>query len=161
MKRIETNNINLRANITEILNEIETDLLSNQNELAFRTDYYTKKYRGDILNDVFVGLTIGEFYMYKMIVYINNGQSKVRSEYSLNRSLTKVINITTTYTPMIKIFNIPTFGDEQIDVKLNSEIKKFLEKNPNLKVISKPSLTEIRGIYPNRDNTTSIQVDFR
>lgn len=161
MKRIETNNINLRVNLEEVLNEIETDLLNNQSELAYRTDYYTKKYRGDLLNDVFVGLTIGEFYMYKMIVYINNGQSKVRSEYTLNRKLTEIINITTTYIPMVKIFNVPTFGTDSIDKALDTQIKEFLTKNPNLRVIHKPTLSEIRGIYPNRDNTTSIQVDFR
>ena len=40
--------------------EIKQDLMNNLQDIPNRTNYYSKKYRGDIVTDINVGLGVGE-----------------------------------------------------------------------------------------------------
>lgn len=83
----------LFLNINEKYNEIEKDLIENQSELFNRFTYYTTKYRGDLLNDVNVGLFAGDGNIPTVQIFIRNKTGYIRTHLTFTRDGRTLNNI--------------------------------------------------------------------
>lgn len=160
MKRIKPNPYTLRVNNIETLNTIDQDILGNIRELFNRTEYFGSKYRGDLLNDICLGLFTGDDLLPTARLYINNGHAIVVKTYKLNKQKTRLISTSLNIKEMIKNFEINVFGEEPMINRLNKEIETFLDKNPHLTPSSYPTREELFGIYPDKDGTVIVGVNF-
>lgn len=59
--------------------EIRKDLLDNAEEIRYRTEYYTRKYRGNRLNDINVGIITEPNYAYTVQVFLRNKQGYIKN----------------------------------------------------------------------------------
>lgn len=67
-------NIDLAAKHKEIVD----DILNNAEEIRYRTEYYTRKYRGNRLNDINVGIYSNGGHQYVVQVFLRNKQGWVK-----------------------------------------------------------------------------------
>lgn len=73
-------------------NEIEKDLITNQADVFLRYNYYTKKYKGDRLNDINVGLFLNDSYKLVAQIFIRNKTGYIRTHLIFNKEGNKIID---------------------------------------------------------------------
>lgn len=81
------------VNVKEKYNEIEADIIANEKDIFNLYNYYTHKYRGDLLNDINVGLFLNDRYLPIVQIFVRNKTGYIKSHILFNREGTKIINI--------------------------------------------------------------------
>jgi hypothetical protein len=82
-------------NIQEKYNTIEQDLINNQSDVFLRYNYFTKKYKGDRLNDVNVGLFLDDNYQPVAQIFVRNKTGYIKKHLVFNREGNKILNTIT------------------------------------------------------------------
>lgn len=85
-------NNNMLVDIKNTYNKIEKDLIDNQNDVFLRYEYYTKKYKGDRLNDINVGLFLNDSYQPVAQIFVRNKKGYIRTHLVFNREGNKIID---------------------------------------------------------------------
>lgn len=85
-------NNNMLVDIKNTYNKIEKDLIDNQNDVFLRYDYFTKKYKGDRLNDINVGLFLNDNYQPVAQIFVRNKKGYIRTHLIFNREGNKIID---------------------------------------------------------------------
>jgi hypothetical protein len=85
-------------NIQEKYNEIQQHIISNQKDIFNLYNYYTKLWKGDRLNDVNVGLFLGDGNIPTAQIFVRNKTGYIKSHIQFNRSGDTIINIKTLNT---------------------------------------------------------------
>lgn len=83
----------LFIDINEKLNEIEADITANQSEIFNRYTYYTTKYKGDLLNDVNVGLFINDGNIPTVQIFVRNKTGCIRKHIQFTNDYRKIKDI--------------------------------------------------------------------
>lgn len=73
-------------------NQIEKDIIDNQSEIFLLYNYYTRKYRGDRLNDINVGLFLNDRQQPTVQIFIRNNKGYIKTHLIFNREGNKVID---------------------------------------------------------------------
>ena len=86
-------------NIQNKYNEIIQDFTTNQKDIFNLYNYYTKKYKGDRLNDVNCGLFLGDGNIPTVQIFVRNKTGYVKSHILFNKAGdtiidTKILNTT-------------------------------------------------------------------
>lgn len=157
MIRIKSAQNRAKINIYETYNMILDDLFKNQKDIVLRYKYYTTKYRGDLLNDVNIGIFEDAALNTVAQIYLSNGDTKLKSTCYLDDRQQKIIDLKTKLYTMIIEFELPMFEDKvSYDERLNERIKSFLDKNPHLSVAKNNTGQEIKEKrYPKNNNITT------
>ncbi len=79
-------------NIQDKYNEIEQHIITNQKDIFNMHNYYTKKWRGNRLNDVSVAMFIGDGNIPTVQIFVRNKTGYRRSRILFNRAGDKVID---------------------------------------------------------------------
>ena len=85
-------------NIQNKYNEIERHIIDNQKDIFNMYNYYTKKWRGNRLNDTNVGMFIGDGNIPTVQIFVRNATGYIRSHVLFNKTGDTVINIKTLNT---------------------------------------------------------------
>lgn len=80
------------VNIQNKYNEIEQDIMTNAADVFLLYNYYTRKYKGNRLNDINVGLFINTNYKPVAQIFVRNKKGYIRTQLIFNKELTKVID---------------------------------------------------------------------
>lgn len=134
MKRVKPEIRTARVNVEKTLKMIETDILDNQHEVIHRQDYYTTKYRGDILNDINVGIFLNDSLEVVIQIYVSNGFTSIRKRFIMNkdgRSIQKETIETKTIT-VHKEFDV--YDGEKLDTKVREFKENFKRENPHFTI---------------------------
>lgn len=86
---------NLWLDLIEEYSKIEKDIIENKKEIFLRYNYYTRKYRGDLLNDVNVGLIADEYYRPVVQVFLRNKTGYIKKHIVFNRGGDEILSIET------------------------------------------------------------------
>ena len=86
-------------NIQNKYNEIEQHIIDNQKDIFNMYNYYTKKWRGNRLNDINVGMFIGNNNIPTVQIFVRNKTGYIKSHILFNRNGdtiidTKILNTT-------------------------------------------------------------------
>ena len=86
-------------NIQNKYNEIEQHIIVNQKDIFNMYNYYTKKWRGNRLNDVNVGMFLGDNNIPTVQIFVRNKTGYIRSHTFFNKAGdtiidTKILNTT-------------------------------------------------------------------
>lgn len=81
--------------IQETYNLIHNDLMVNKKDLFFMYNYYTKKYKGDRLNDINVGLFLNDKQMPTAQIFVRNKTGYIKTHLVFNRAGTEVKEVIT------------------------------------------------------------------
>lgn len=81
------------VNVKEKYNEIEADIIANQSDVFNLYNHYTHKYRGDLLNDINVGLFLNENYVPVVQIFVRNKTGYIKSQLEFNREGTEIVNV--------------------------------------------------------------------
>lgn len=93
MTRVHTNPRTLLIDVNEIYNLIEKDLVDNASHILWEYDYYTKKYRGDRLNNVNVGIHQNQALEFVAQIYVDNGIDIRKSHLILSRDYKRISRV--------------------------------------------------------------------
>lgn len=132
MQRVDVDPTTLLINVQEIYDMIEQDLVSNSNEVIHRYDYYTHKYRGDLLNDVNVGIFINDNLKIVVQIYITNGIDAIKTQliYSNDgRRISAIDEIINTFKNNIMKIKVPVYtkeNDLSLEDRIRIEVKTLL-----------------------------------
>lgn len=85
----------LFLDLIDTYQQIENDLITNQEEVFLRYNYYTRKYRGNLLNDVNVGLTINEDHKPVAQIFLRNKTGHIKKHVVFNNEGNKIMGINT------------------------------------------------------------------
>ena len=85
-------------NIQNKYNEIIQDFTTNQKDIFNLYNYYTKKYKGDRLNDVNCGLFLGDGNIPTVQVFVRNKTGYIKSHILFNKAGDTIIDIKTLNT---------------------------------------------------------------
>lgn len=80
-------------NIQNKYKEIEQHIIDNQKDIFNMYNYYTKKWRGSRLNDVNVGLFLGDGNIPTVQIFVRNKTGYIKKHISFNRAGDKIIDI--------------------------------------------------------------------
>lgn len=80
--------VDIKYKYTEILE----DLYRNQEEVFLRYNYYTKKYRGDLLNDINVGLFLNENYQPTAQIFLRNKTGYIKTHLIFNKEGNRILD---------------------------------------------------------------------
>lgn len=75
----------LIMDIDDTYRSIEQDITSNAGEIFNRYTYYTTKYRGDRLNDINVGLFLGDGNIPTVQIFVRNKTGCIRTHIQFTR----------------------------------------------------------------------------
>ena len=86
-------------NIQNKYKEIEQNIIDNQKDIFNMYNYYTKKWRGNRLNDVNVGMFLGDSNIPTVQIFVRNKTGYIKSHILFNRNGdviidTKILNTT-------------------------------------------------------------------
>ena len=86
-------------NIQNKYNEIEQHIITNQKDIFNMYNYYTKKWRGCRINDVNVGMFLGDGNIPTVQIFVRNKTGYIKSHISFNKAGdtiidTKILNTT-------------------------------------------------------------------
>lgn len=73
-------------------NEIEQDLLANEKDIFLRYNYFSKKYKGDRLNDVNLGLFMNNYLEPVAQIFVRNKTGYIRTLFTFNSDGNKILN---------------------------------------------------------------------
>ena len=85
-------------NIQNKYNEIIQDFTTNQKDIFNLYNYYTKKYKGDRLNDVNCGLFLGDGNIPTVQIFVRNKTGYIRSHILFNKAGDTIIDTKTLNT---------------------------------------------------------------
>lgn len=80
------------ADIKNKYNEIEQDLINNQEDVFLRYNYFTKKYKGNRLNDYNVGLFLNDKQQPTAQIFVRNKTGCIKTHLIFNRLGNKIID---------------------------------------------------------------------
>ena len=80
------------ADIKNKYNEIEQDLINNQQDVFLRYNYYTKKYKGNRLNDFNVGLFLNDNLQPVAQIFVRYKTCCIKTHLIFNKAGNSVIN---------------------------------------------------------------------
>lgn len=132
MQRVDVDPTTLLINVQEIYDMIEQDLVSNSNEVIHRFNYYTHKYRGDLLNDVNVGIFINDNLKIVVQIYVTNGIDTIKTQliYSNDgRRISAIDEIINTFKNNIMKIKVPVYtkeNDLSLEDRIRIEVKTLL-----------------------------------
>ena len=78
-------------NIQNKFDQIKQDIIKNQNDIFNLYNYYTKKYKGNRLNDVNVGLFLNEHQEPTVQIFVRNKTGYIKSHLIFNNLGTEII----------------------------------------------------------------------
>lgn len=87
-------------NIQNKYKEIEQNIIDNQKDIFNMYNYYTKKWRGDRLNDVNVGLFLGDGNIPTVQIFIRNKTGYIKKHILFNKvgdKINDIKNLNTTF----------------------------------------------------------------
>lgn len=132
MQRVDIDPTTLLINVQEVYDMIEQDLVSNSNEVIHRFDYYTHKYRGDLLNDVNVGIFINDNLKIVVQIYVTNGIDIIKTQliYSNDgRRISAIDEIINTFKNNIMKIKVPVYTKENnlsLEDRIHIEVETLL-----------------------------------
>lgn len=85
-------------NIQNKYNEIEQDIIANQKDIFNLYNYYTKKYKGNRLNDVNVGLFLGDGNIPTVQIFVRNKTGYIKSQILFNKAGDSIVDTKTLNT---------------------------------------------------------------
>lgn len=85
-------------NIQNKYKEIEQHIIANQKDIFNMYNYYTKKWKGDRLNDVNCGIFLAEGNIPTVQIFVRNKTGYIKSHLQFNKAGDAVINIKTLNT---------------------------------------------------------------
>ena len=85
-------------NIQNKYNEIIQDFTTNQKDIFNLYNYYTKKYKGDRLNDVNCGLFLGDGNIPTVQIFVRNKTGYIKSHILFNKAGDTIIDTKTLNT---------------------------------------------------------------
>lgn len=80
-------------NIQNKYNEIEQHIIDNQKDIFNMYNYYTKKWRGNRLNDVNVGMFLGDGNIPTVQIFVRNRTGYIKSHILFNKTGDTIIDI--------------------------------------------------------------------
>ena len=88
-----------KINVKEEYNIIESDIIKNQKDIFKLYNYYTKKYRGNILVDRNVGLFLGDNNIPTVQIFVRQKNEYIKTHILFNKAGdtvidTKILNTT-------------------------------------------------------------------
>lgn len=86
---------NIFIDIDQVHNLIEQDITSNASEIFNRYIYYTSKYRGNRLNDINVGLFLGDGNIPTVQIFIRNKTGYIKTHIQFTRDGRNITNTLT------------------------------------------------------------------
>ena len=86
-------------NIQDKYNEIEQNIIANQKDIFNMYNYYTKKWRGNRLSDINVGLFLGDGNVPTVQIFVRQKNEYIKSHILFNKAGdaiidTKILNTT-------------------------------------------------------------------
>jgi len=72
--------------------EIEQDIIDNQKDIFLRYNYFSKKYMGDRLNDVNLGLFLNDNLEPVAQIFVRNKTGYIKTHLIFNREGNEIIN---------------------------------------------------------------------
>ena len=81
-----------KINIMNEYNNIEKDIIDNQKDIFNLYNYYTKKYRGNIIFDRNVGLFLNDNQQPVAQIFVRNKKGYIRTHLVFNREGNKIID---------------------------------------------------------------------
>lgn len=85
-------------NIQDKVAEIEMHIVTNQKDIFNMYNYYTKKWKGSRLNDINVGLFLGDGNIPTVQIFVRNKTGYVKKHILFNKVGDRIINIKTLNT---------------------------------------------------------------
>ena len=85
-------------NIQNKYKEIEQHIIDNQKDIFNMYNYYTKKWRGDRLNDCNVGIFLGDGNVPTVQIFVRNKTGLIRSHILFNKAGDTIIDAKTLNT---------------------------------------------------------------
>ena len=79
-------------NIQDKYNEIEQDIITNQKDVFNLYNYYTKKYKGNRLNDINCGLFLGDNNIPTVQIFVRNKTGYIKSHILFNKAGDRIID---------------------------------------------------------------------
>jgi hypothetical protein len=80
--------------LQEKFQEIKNDILvDNHQDLLNRQEYFTKKYRGNRLNDVNVGIWEEAYGTFKVQIFLRNKSGYLREQFRCKKVSSRITNI--------------------------------------------------------------------
>lgn len=79
-------------NIQSKYKEIEQHIITNQKDIFNMYNYYTKKWRGSRLNDINVGLFLGDNNIPTVQIFVRNKTGYIKSHILFNKNGDTIIN---------------------------------------------------------------------
>lgn len=74
----------VKVNLIEKYLEIKEDLLKGSDELTARYEWYTKKYRGNRLNDINVGIFTGGNHNNIIQIFVRTKEGYIKNQFTIN-----------------------------------------------------------------------------
>lgn len=147
MTRIGVNPQTLFISVPEVYEMIEKDIVENASEIYGRQEYYTHKYRGDLINDVNVGVYIDDDLRVAVQIYVSNGQSKLRTKLKLSQNLQRVSDQEILNKQnMIIVKEVPVYAEGAFNERLDAIKAKLIEDHKDF------TLEEVVVGYPKDGN---------
>ena len=81
-----------KINIKKEYNIIEKDIIDNQKDIFNLYNYYTKKYRGNIIFDRNVGLFLNDNQQPVVQIFLRHNKQYIRTHLVFNREGNKIID---------------------------------------------------------------------
>lgn len=85
-------------NLQDKYNEIEQYIITNQKDIFNMYNHYTKKWRGDRLNDINVGLFLGDSNIPTVQIFVRNTTGYIKKHILFNKAGDKIIDTKTLNT---------------------------------------------------------------
>jgi hypothetical protein len=88
-------------NIQNKYNEIEQHIIDNQRDIFSMYNYYTNKWKGNRLNDVNVGVFVGDGNIPTVQIFVRNVTGYIKTHMLFNKAGNKIIDIKTLNTTFL------------------------------------------------------------
>lgn len=138
MKRVKPEVRTARVNVIETLKTIEKDIVENQSEVISRKEYYSTKYRGDILNDINVGIIVNDNLETVIQVYVSNGFTSIRKQFVMNKGDRSISHSSTVTSDVISFKrSIEVYDGRDLNDKVNEILAQFKEDYPHYTLVEK------------------------
>ena len=85
-------------NIQDKVSEIEQHIIDHQKDIFNMYNYYTKKWRGDRLNDLNIGLFLGDGNTPTVQIFVRNKTGYIKKHILFNKAGDKINDIKTLNT---------------------------------------------------------------
>lgn len=124
--RMIPNPTTLLVDVQEVYNIIEEDLVTNARDVVNRYEYYTHKYRGDLLNDINVGIFVNDNLKIVAQVYVSNGHDIIKTQLIFSndgRRISAIDEIINTFKEPIMQLQLKVYDDSGLELRERLENK--------------------------------------